>query len=84
MLELKRTELKVKLDGNVHSLRKPTVVEVEGLNLKIDKLEKNSVESFKLMKSFVSEMGMPEDVIDGMETDQFVTLVEYITGSKKN
>jgi len=84
MLELKRTELGVTLYGERHVMRPPTVDEVETLQVKLKKLGSDSVESFGLMKSFVSDLGLPKDVVGKMESGHFTTLVEYLSGTKKN
>lgn len=84
MLELNKTELEVKLYGEKYSMRPPSVDEVETLQSKLKKLGDDSVESFGLMKSFVSELGLPKDVVGKMESGHFTTLVEYLSGTKKN
>jgi hypothetical protein len=83
-LEFKqKTQINISVYGATHSLHKPTVSEIEDFGLKALKNKKDE-ESMELMKGFVSSLGLPREVIDGMEFEHFKQLCDFLTGSKKN
>lgn len=82
-LEKKSAE-KVNIYGKEYSLTKPTVRQTEKLQEDIKNSKEDESASFKLMKKWVEDLGLPGEVIMDMELDHFVKLVEHLSGSKKN
>lgn len=82
MFEIKeKTKLKLSIYGQEYEISKPTYGQTSLLQEKLKgDGEKNSM---SVMKEFVSELGLPTEVIDAMELDHFLALVEHISGSKK-
>jgi hypothetical protein len=82
-LELKRTNMKVKIYGDEYDLRKPSVKEMEDFGERANAMA-DDPKSLTLMKELVVSLGMPSDLIEKMEFDHFVELCNYLTGAKKN
>jgi hypothetical protein len=83
VLEKKSVE-KVNIYGKEYSLSKPTVRQTEKLQEEIKLSKDDQSASFGLMKKWVEGLGLPGEVIMDMELDHFVSLVEHLSGSKKN
>ena len=77
--------LNVEIYGDVHKLMRPRVKHVRALQNKTKALSEDDVEQqFDVMKAWMVELGLPEVVIDDMMIDDFITLVETLSGQKKN
>lgn len=80
MFEVKRSEgLKVKIYGDEFSLKKPSVKMIEEYAIDIDKATKG--EQFARAKSLLTNMGLTEDLVNGMEFDHLQELIEFLTSS---
>lgn len=78
---VERTKLKVKIYGKEYDVKKPTVGDLEGLQVGMDDLKDG--EKLHRVKGFVVSMGIPEDTIQDLEMDQFLSLIEFLSQSKK-
>lgn len=83
-LQLKRTDLVVTLDDEKYILRKPSVTEMESFGEQIKNMQDEDSNSIKIMKDLIVSLGMPAEVLGGMEFDHFNMLCEYVSGAKKN
>lgn len=79
----KRTVFKVKFDGKTHDMRKPTVAEVGLLDAKM-KEAGGEVSQLDVTKEFLHQLGMPMEVLNALEVEQFGKLLDGVTGIKKN
>ncbi len=78
-LELKRPEkLRVKLDGETYELKRLTVKEVFAIEGKF-KEESNG----NFLVGFLTDRGMPEDVVLGLEVELLEEIVENLKPKKK-
>lgn len=78
-LELKRPEkLRVKLDGATYELNRLTVKEVFAIEGKF-KEESNG----NFLVGFLTDRGMPEDVVLGLEVELLEEIVENLKPKKK-
>lgn len=75
-----RSKVKVNIYGKPFDLTKPTVGQVEAVQSEITK---DGVNHIKVMSDFAQSLGLPSDVIAGMETEHFLELMERLTGQKK-
>lgn len=83
MFEIKAKEvIKASIYGEIYELKKPTYGMVEKLNAEMS--GKELQDQMRLMRGFVAELGLPDEVIEGMELEHFNALVGHITGAKKN
>lgn len=74
--ELSKKDLNVKIYGKDYVLRKPSISQVEIL---IENIGKDSSGSnIKAMKSFIVQCGLPADVCDSMDADDFNSLAIFI------
>lgn len=80
VFELKRSEgLKVKIYDEEFSLKKPSVKMTEAYAIDIDKASKG--EQFARAKTLLTDMGLSEALVDGMEFDHLQELIEFLTSS---
>ncbi len=73
----KRGEITVKIYGDVFQIRKPTMKEIEALSSVNLEKEKDA------SKKFLANLGLPVDVLDGMDFDHYIALCEGIVSPKK-
>lgn len=77
-----RSVLKAKIYGKEYALKKPTLGEVEDMQEKYEKID-STKEKSALMRSFLAQLGLPENDSKAMELDHFLLIVEALTSSKK-
>lgn len=83
MFEIKeKSKLKVNIYGQEFEISKPTYGQSSNLQVRLK--DEGAEKSMQIMKEFVMALGLPENVIDGMELDHFLQLIEHISGVKKN
>lgn len=75
-----RTKVPVMIYGRSFELTKPTVGQIEAVQ---GEITKEGVNQIKVMSTFAQNLGLPADVIAGMETEHFLELMERLTGQKK-
>ena len=80
--KIERKKISVEIYGNKYELSKPKFTQVVETQ---DQLESMSAkEKFIKIKSNLIEAGLPESVIDDMDTDDLLALLEHLNGVKKN
>ena len=78
MIEFKRHVFEFKLDGKVHSVKHPTVADIENFQAKA-----GEDESIATTIEFLSELGLDAAVARSMESSHLQTLVETVSGAAK-
>jgi hypothetical protein len=76
-----RGVVKVSIYGEVFSLRKPTMKDVEKL-AGLSK-GKDEVESQEVVKKFLNDLGLPFETLESMDFDHYLELVQGLTAPKK-
>lgn len=83
MFEIKeKSKVKVSIYGQEYEISKPTYGQSQKLQESLK--DQGNEKSMKIMKDFVTSLGLPEECIDGMELEHFLQLIEFISGVKKN
>lgn len=83
-IEIKeRTKVKALIYGKTVELSKPTVGQIEKMQTEMKSAKDTGVSEMTVMKNFASTIGLPVDVCDTLEVDQFLELVEKLTATKK-
>ena len=80
-LELKRKTIAINLYGEKHSLKYPSLAEMEAYD--DDIVGKKPNEVVKCAVKFLANLGMPEDVVKGMDYDDFIAVMAHIRTPKK-
>ena len=80
-LELKRKTLKITIYGEVHTVKVPTMRELSEYRQKLESIKEEDV--FETMKDFVSQFGLSRETCENMDSDDFVTLVNFVCNPKK-
>ena len=80
--EVTRSEESVKIYGVEYSIIRPTVESVEKLQSMVEDLN-GEEKGLQVSKKWVSSLGIPMDVISGMEMNHFSELMEFFTDSNK-
>lgn len=77
---------KIKIYGKEFEITKPTVKQLKTLSQKIDgmKTGEAAAQATDEMIQFVSQLGIPGDILEELPGEHFNALVEFIVGSKKN
>lgn len=83
MKELKRVVFQYKIDGNVYSVRKPTVQQITELTKKQDAKKEDS-EGVESSIEFLDTLGLPKEVGMSLEAHMIEEIVNDVSGSKKN
>lgn len=83
MFEIKeRPKLKVSIFGVEYETARPTLGEVEAFQ---DKSASTPADKqLPLMVEFLGKLGLPVDAVKQLDVDQFMELVAFVSGSKKN
>lgn len=78
-----KKKAKITIYGTTYEVIKPTVSLMEEFSDGIDSVPDK--EKFKRSKELVSKLGIPLDVLDGLEVDHFTMIMEFLTSQvKKN
>jgi len=75
-------KINVKLDGQIYSLRKPTVSDVRSFKAKSDDKGHES-EDIDLFLDFVSALGLPLQIAENLELSMLEKLTDGLLGSSK-
>lgn len=75
---------KVKIYGKEYEITKPTVRQLKTVQKKIEDNKGNLTEGSDEMIKFIAQLGIPEDVVEGLPAEHFNLLVEHLVGAKKN
>ena len=78
----KKTVYKVKLEGETYEVKKPSVREISSFNKKIKDVD--ATDQFDITKDWVASLGMPSEVVEDLEMDQFTQLLDMVSGLKKS
>jgi len=78
----KKAVVKVKIYDRELDIKKPTVGMIESLNAQM-KAVVDDGEKFKIMRSFLVQLGLPEEVLNEMQMDHYLELVEFLSAPKK-
>lgn len=83
-----KTKVKVKIYGKEFELSKPTVSQIESLQMYSGMEGSTQSEIFEKICGFLDILGLPKDFTKDMEIDHMMELINYLSGelnfSKKN
>lgn len=80
VFEVKRSEgLKVRIYEQEYSLKKPSVKMIEDYAIDIENAPK--AEQFTRAKTLLTNMGLTQEIVDGLEFDHLTQLIEFLTSS---
>lgn len=78
-----KKKAKITIYGVPYEVMKPTVSLMEEFTYGLDAMDDKA--KFKKSKELVSKLGIPMDVLDGLEIDHFSMIMEFLTSQvKKN
>ena len=81
-LKLERSKRKIQVYGKTYDVTSPTVKQVLDFQKSmVDVGEGNEIDA---LCTVLSSLGIPKDVVGGMELDHITKLSEFFFGSKKN
>lgn len=83
--EVKRSEESVKIYGTEYPIKRPTVESVESLQAAVEKAEEedDKKSGFQISREWIVSLGIPMDVINGMEMQHFADLMGFFTSNDK-
>lgn len=83
-IEIKeRTKVKALIYGKEILLSKPTVGQIEKMQMEMKSAAEKGLTEVTVMKNFAATIGLPTEVCEQLEVDQFLELVEKLTATKK-
>lgn len=77
----KKKRLKVTIDGQSWEIACPTIGQQDDLNERIKAASPEVV--FKVYIEFFSKLGLPEEALKNLDTDEFFELTKFIFNPKK-
>jgi len=80
--KIENKKLKVEIFDVVHEVRKPNYKELREMQERIQGL--SDKERTAYMVSQIVACGIPEDVIDQLDSDSLIDLISIVNGTKKN
>lgn len=82
-LVLEKKALKITIYGKPYAVSKPTVKQIQMFSKDIDAM--SDVQKFERSKALVTELGIPNDVLDSLEIEHFEAIMSALTNhGKKN
>ena len=79
MLEFQRKELQFKLDDKIHSLKYPSVKQVNEYTKKQEKAE----DQLECVIDFLSGLGLDRNIAEGLEVNHLTAIIKALTEEKK-
>ena len=79
-MEFKKSEIKVTIYGNVYTLTKPTFAQAREAAKKSK--DTNAEDSYEVLCAYLSSLGLPKEVVEGMEAEHVLALCEYLSPKK--
>jgi hypothetical protein len=82
MLELKKSVLAVKVDGQEYQIKFPTIKTIKMFQDKVKSLGgENDLEA---TLDFLASLGLPKEIGEELEPAHLASIIDVISGSKKN
>ena len=81
-IKIENKKVSVEIFGIVYDLKMPTVKDMLEDEEKVESM--NSKEKTHYVKRNLIRYGIPEDVVDQLDTSAVSQIIEHVTGSKKN
>ena len=83
---VKRVSFGVTIDGVRHAMNKPNLKMLKQFTAKQKTLEKEDDEFAVIDSSikFLANLGMPEEVVEGLDPQMIETVIGIVTGQKKS
>lgn len=79
-MEFKKSELSVIIYGTTYNVTKPTFAQSRAMGKKLK--AEGDENSFDVLCEHLCGLGLPKEVIEGMEADHVLTLCEYLSPKK--
>jgi hypothetical protein len=83
VLELIRSDKKIKLDDQTYSIKPITKARALKHEALVKECEGDTEKVLKVFSDLLTELGMPIEVVDGLEMDHFKMIADYLFESKK-
>jgi Glu-tRNA(Gln) amidotransferase subunit E-like FAD-binding protein len=77
---VKSEPIKVRIYGQEYLVKKPTFALTRDFTRKMK--DKKEDEIYEVMCDYLNGLGIPKEVVEGMEADHVVGLFEYLTPKK--
>lgn len=78
----KTKKLKVTINGVSHEMRCPNIAENESLTIKLK--ESPAENALTVYKEFFSSLGLSSEVMEQMDSDDFLDFIQFVLAPKKN
>lgn len=79
----KKAEESITIYGEKYVVIKPKVLEVKQMQKELQAANKDSEKEFDITMKYIENRGIPKNVIEDLDVDEFQGLVEYLVGKKK-
>jgi hypothetical protein len=81
MLELKKSVLEVKVDGQVYQIKFPTIKKIKSFQ---ESLKSQGEPDIGVTLDFLESLGLPKSVSEELEPSHLAAIIDTISGTKKN
>lgn len=78
-MEIKKRVLALKFDGNDYSVKYPSVKQLKELSVK-----REGETDLDMTFRFLSELGLPQEVAEEMESEHINEIISVLTSQKKS
>lgn len=86
-LEIKRVTFKLKIDGEFYKVIKPNMAMIKSFTKKQKELEKSGDSEEGVVEEsmkFLSNLGLPEEVVENLDGEMLEEITQIVTGQKKS
>jgi len=79
----KKVQESITIYGDKYVVIKPKVLEVKEMQKELQNAGKDADKEFDITMKYIENRGIPKNVIEDLDIDEFQGLVEYLVGKKK-
>ena len=81
VIEIGDEKLRVRVKGQDFELNKPTMKQMSAYR---EKFKDEGAATFDIFTDFLVEAGLPRETVENISSASALTLIEHLSGSKKN
>lgn len=78
-----RGQMAINIYGTDYMINKPSVGQIRKVQQASKTKDESGLTHLDIMNRFMIDLGLPEDVLNDMELEDWGDLVDFVTGTKK-
>lgn len=83
-MEIVRKKLEIKIYGNSYELKYPSYRDSVGYEKELKECQDDAEKKANALFSYLEKLGLPKEIAEEMPTEDIISVMEVLSGQKKN